>query len=106
MDVISLHAAVVAVAPEVVGVSIGDPNNRATWRIQLAEGAAQAAIDAAQVKAQAVIDGFSLADPTPADLVEREFANSKALRALFAVLMNRFGLTRPQLIALLRAAAT
>lgn len=106
VDVTSLFKAISAAAPEVVGVSLGDLADRSTWKVQLAEGAGQAAIDAAQAKVQAVINGFSIIDRTPADEVEDRFTNDKALRALAAVLMNRLGLTRPQLIALLRNNAT
>ena len=58
-----IHDAVVAVVPEAIGVSIGDLTGRSTWKVQLAEGASQAAIDAAQAKVQAIIDAFSPTDP-------------------------------------------
>ena len=57
----SLHAAIAAVVPAVVGVSIGRRDDRSTWRVQLAEGASVEAIAAAQATAQPIIDGFDLA---------------------------------------------
>ena len=45
-------------------------------------------------------------DPTPADEVEARFTNDRALRALAALLINKLGLTRQQLITFLRNNAT
>jgi hypothetical protein len=45
-----------AAVPSVVAFSVGDPADKATWRVDFAEGATQAERDAAQ----AVVDGFTV----------------------------------------------
>lgn len=71
LDIARLHTAVVAAAPTVVGISIGRRDDRATWRVQLAEGASGEEIAAAQAAAQPVIDAFVIPDETPPRLVDK-----------------------------------
>ena len=59
--VTDLHAAVLAVVPDAVGVSIGRRDDRSTWRVQLAEGASAQDLAAAQAAAQPIIDAFDVA---------------------------------------------
>jgi hypothetical protein len=52
----ALDAAIRAVAPEIVGVTIGNRADRSTWAATYPEGVTPSA--AAQEAVQAVIDGF------------------------------------------------
>lgn len=51
-----LHAAIAAAGLPVVGVSIANPADRSTWRVQLANGTPEQ-----YAQAQAIIDGFDAA---------------------------------------------
>jgi hypothetical protein len=65
---IQVHEAVFAVCP-IVGVSIGNPANKKTWRIDFADGAT----DAQKAAAQAAVDAFDLNATPPATFLAREF---------------------------------
>lgn len=70
MDIDHLHHTIVAVCP-IVGISIGEPDDRETWRIDFAPGATKQQ----KAAAKAVLDGFDPAAPT---LAEQRSASFKA----------------------------
>ena len=65
MDAGSLHQAVAAVCP-IVGVSIGDPGNRATWAVDFDS----AATAAQKTAAQSVVQNFTKTKPPLVDAID------------------------------------
>jgi hypothetical protein len=69
MDSVALDAAIRAVCP-IQGVSVGNPADKATWRIDYHPSATAAQ----KAAAQQVVDGWTDPLPTPPDISDRQFA--------------------------------
>lgn len=92
-----LDKSIAEVCP-IVGVSIGNKDDKSTWRIDFKPEATQPERDAAQ----AVVDAF-VWDETPLDQADVDKIN-KQLKALALVVAQWNGKTVPQLKAAFRAA--
>ena len=68
-----LFKAVAQVAP-IVGISVGDPNDRDTWRIDFAEGVT----DEEKAAAQAMLASFDVPPPVPVAVSDRQFLQALA----------------------------
>src|SRR5437899_12475242 len=80
MDIVSLHKAIAAVCP-IDGVSVGDPNDKSTWRIDFSGQPT----DQQKVSAQSVVGTWNIgATPVPEVISDRQFFQQLAVLGIIS----------------------